>query len=141
MTIGIYGAGGLGREVFDTVCLIKKETDKIIFIDDVRGNECLNYASTPIITLEVARKIPDLSVIIAVGEPSVRKRMHDAVRENNINLCSVIHPMSNISPFAKIGEGVYVGAFTYISCNASIADNVFLQPVLLVMIRLWALIH
>lgn len=128
MVIGIYGAGGLGREVFDTVCLIKKESDKIIFIDDINGNNGLNYASSPIVTFDEAKKIPDLSVIIAVGEPSVRERLHDVVRENNIKLCSVIHPMSNISPFAKIGEGVYVGAFTHISCNVTIADNVLLQP-------------
>jgi len=39
-----------------------------------------------------------------------------------------IEPQSYVSPSAKIGKNVYVGAFAYISDDAEIGDNVHIYP-------------
>ena len=41
MVLGIYGAGGLGREVFELACVINEKNEQwseIIFIDDDADN-------------------------------------------------------------------------------------------------------
>ena len=40
---------------------------------------------------------------------------------------NVIHPLANIAPSANLGTGVVVGAFSTISINTNIKDDVIIQ--------------
>ena len=127
MTIGIYGFGGLGREVYDTVMLVRNEADRIIFIDDMEKHAD-SYGVADILDFSSAARISDLGVVIAVGEPSTRIKLRQKVEAAGLRLHTVVHPTASISPFSHIDDGVYIGAGAMVSCQVRLHKNVFLQP-------------
>lgn len=129
MKLFIYCAGGFGKEVFDTAKRINKSNnkwDEICFIDD---NACLGneFYDTKLFTFDTVLEKFVLScfeVSIANGEPFVRKAIYDKLKNNNINLATIVDNTAIISDTAKIGEGVIVTAYCSVSSSAVIGNNV-----------------
>lgn len=129
MNLGIYGAGGFGKEVYDVAFRqnkIDKLWDHIFFIDDFRENGSVFYLSQAFTLsniLEIYKK-DNLEVVIAIGEPSVRIKIKRKLLENGIKLGMVIDPSAIISPTAKLGDGVIVTSDCIIASSAIVGDNV-----------------
>ena len=132
MILGIYGAGGLGREVYELANVINRHNncwDKIFFIDD--GELITNPRNALIIKFENLKNkfnLEDVEVCIAIGEPTIRKIIFDKLINRNIAISTLIHPQVDIPKSTIIGKGAIINKFTSISCDSVIGENVYIHP-------------
>lgn len=129
--LGIYGAGGLGREVYELAKIIngrERMWDGFVFIVDtvtdaeVNGLKVLEYE-------EARRKYgAALDVTVGIGEPVVRKMKFEQLKKDDINTPTLIHPDTHIPDTTTVGKGVTIQDGCFISCNVTIEDHVFIQP-------------
>lgn len=128
MVIGIYGTGGTGKDVYDVV-VRQKHYEKIIFIDDTkeigyfRNNELYPFEKIP-----KSYNPQNMKIIIAVGEPMLRKKLYDRVKEKGYILTNVIHEDTDISEYANVGEGLIAFKGVIIGADAKLGENILLEP-------------
>ncbi|MGM3175853.1 acetyltransferase [Dickeya lacustris] len=130
MKLGIYGAGGLGREALLLAqCIndVNKRWDEIFFIDDINYDRILNghrvFSSTT---------IPhDISftaeIVIAVGEPILREKFKNNISHLSIPLATLIHPSVFVPENTVIKEGCIINEGVFLSCDVYIGANVCIQ--------------
>lgn len=70
---------------------------------------------------------PDDVFICADVKPLDRMDHSAIIRKKGGIFVNVIHPSANIAPSAKMGTGIVVGAFSTISINTIINDDVIIQ--------------
>lgn len=128
MILGIYGAGGLGREVLELAYQIN-QWKEIIFIDDTidintmrEDVEVLNFDE-----MKNRFSVVDIVLIIAVGEPPSRELLCNKVTQAGYQLATLIHPSVYIPKTTIIAEGVVICANTIISCDVHIGFNTYIQ--------------
>ena len=128
--LGIWGAGGLGREVLELAKIINdrdKRWDGFVFIVD--GAAVSEVNGVKVIEYEDAKKKFDgLEVIIGIGEPAVREEKFNLLKNDGIATPSLIHPDVHVPDTVKIGEGTVIQYGCFISSDITIGDNVFVQP-------------
>ncbi len=121
----IYGAGGLGREVLSM--LTDHPTLKARgFLDDgkLRGTQISGL--TVLSEDEVVYN--KLAVVIAIGDPLVKKNITEKLRSRNVEFVSVIHPSVIIqSASVKIGAGSIIGAGAILTTDITIGENVLVN--------------
>ena len=131
MILGIYGSGGLGREVLDIVIAgnrVKEKYTDIVFIDDNKSKQIINgYNTLTFDEFSGAYKAENAGVVIGVGEPKVRMLMSNKVRERGFELETVVHPAADVSRFAQIGKGCVICFSSFISTGVIIKDNAYIQ--------------
>ena len=132
MVLGIYGAGGLGREVFELASVINDKNERwseIIFVDDAddvnnpRDLQVLKFSD-----IEKEFSSSDIEICIAVGEPSIRKILYDRLVACGLELTSLIHPDVVIPNSTTIGKGTIICKFLSITCDIIIGENVYIHP-------------
>lgn len=135
MVLGIYGAGGLGREVLELARIVdnnEKRWDEIIFIDkkfaDKEAGEKVNDACGYAYEEALEKYNGNLEVTIAVGEPQTREKLFASLEKDNVQLATIIHPDVHIPSTTAVGKGVTIQANTFISCNVIVEDYVYIQP-------------
>lgn len=132
MILGIYGAGGLGREVYEVAHTINRQSSfwsEIIFIDD--GDNIKDIRKVPIYTFKEALcrfSQEPFEVCIAVGEPSVRQVLYDKLVAKGIKIATLVHPEVSIPDSTMIGEGTIICKFVSITCDIRIGNNVYIHP-------------
>lgn len=132
MKLGIYGAGGLGREVFELANVINnryKFWTEIVFIDDAKV--IINPRQLQILKFNEIKSKYDLDkfeVCIAIGEPAVRKNLFDKLTSSNIKIRSLIHPEVYIPKSTKVGKGTIINKFVSITSDIIIGENVYIHP-------------
>ncbi len=130
MVLGIYGYGGLGREVYviaNKISRMEKRWDEIIFIDDAA--ETLDAADASVYSfLEAKEKFSELEIVIGVGEPSVRAILFDKVKNEGIKIATLIHPDVYIDSTTVIGEGTVICEGVTITCDVKLGCNTYIQP-------------
>ncbi|MBF12725.1 MAG: sugar O-acyltransferase [Flavobacteriaceae bacterium] len=130
--LGIYGAGPLGREVFELATVINKLNNfwsQIIFIDD--ADEIYNPRKLVVVKFsEIKSLFPksNIEICIATGEPSLRNKLYDKIIANEYKLATLIHPDVVIPNSTKIGKGTIICKFLSITCDIIIGDNVYIHP-------------
>ena len=70
---------------------------------------------------------PDDVFVCAESKPSDRVEKTRIIREKGGRFVNIIHPSANIAPSCVLGTGVVVGAFTTVSINTNIHDDVLIQ--------------
>jgi len=131
MILGIYGSGGLGREVLDLthqINLVAEKWEKIVFINDFKEEHVIN--GTRVFTFDEFKANFTASVakvVIAVGEPKARQALREKVMANNYELQTLIHPSAFVGAETKIGDGSVVQFGSFVSCNVIIGMNVYIQ--------------
>ncbi len=130
MILGIYGAGGLGREVHilaRKINAVEHRWEQIVYIDDNEAiKEVLGVSSY---TFDGARELFfDLEISIAIGEPATRAKIYDKVKAVGVRLATLIHPGVYIDESTAIGEGVTILEGVMPSSCVIIEDNVYIQP-------------
>jgi sugar O-acyltransferase (sialic acid O-acetyltransferase NeuD family) len=124
----IYCAGGFGREVFDVALRVNEASsrwEEIAFIDD--GHLGDEFYGARLFMLDKVIERFDLSsfeVVIASGEPAVRKLIYNKLKSCHVSLTTLIDPSATISKTAKIGEGVIVTAYCSVASLAVVGNNV-----------------
>ncbi len=132
MILGIYGAGGLGRDILILAYQINKienRWDDIVFIDDTNG--VFKVKGTRVLSFDVAVILytnKELEFIIGVGEPRYRKLLREKVIKAKYRLTSMIHPSAMVSERDNISSGAIVCYNSFISCDVNIGVNVLVQP-------------
>jgi len=128
MILGIYGSGGLGREVLDLARKIG-EWEKIVFINDFKQEPIIN--STEVFTFDEfkANFATDVAkIVIALGEPKYRQMLREKSLANGYSLQSLIHPTAFVGAETQVGDGAVIQFGCFVSCNAIIGTNVLIQP-------------
>ena len=114
MVLGLYGAGGFGKETYEIASQYESDKwDDIVFIDDVTtekqllGRKILSYS-------DFRSEYPNTlaRITITQGEPINKKILYERIKEDNYELASIIHPHSYVCPDVELDEGVivFVGA-------------------------------
>ena len=132
MILGIYGAGGLGRELFilaNQINKIEHRWTDIIYIDDTEGLSAVNEKQ-PITFAEMHLKysINSLEIVIAVGEPHIRSFLRKRVKDAGLSLAVLVHPSANIADRTKLSAGAVICYNSFVSCDVVIGENVLIQP-------------
>lgn len=129
--LGIYGAGGLGREIAvlaQQICKEKSRWQEIIFIDDddskvnINGIKVLSYDDAKL------KCGTDIEIVIGVGEPATREKIAKKIDEDQLSFASLVHPGVYIPDSTVIGKGTVIQYGCFISCNVNIGDYVYIQP-------------
>jgi sugar O-acyltransferase (sialic acid O-acetyltransferase NeuD family) len=130
MKLGIYGSGGLGREIYEIAIrrnLVSSSWDDIIFIDDINPEG--EYFGTKRVNFETFKSFQDnYEFVIAVGEPSIREKLFNKLIENDCTLTILIDPTAVISSTAHINKGTIVCEFSTIHTGVVLGQNTLIQP-------------
>lgn len=131
MILGIYGAGGFGREVLELVKIInerEKVWDDFVFIIDGAGGNTINDVMVCSYEEAINKYKDNLEISIGIGEPAVREKLFAKIKKDGIEAATLIHPDVYIPKTTKIGKGVTIQYGCFISCNVEIEDYVYIQP-------------
>ena len=151
--IGVFGAGGFGREVMPLVndqvsfSSMPQETTRIVFVDDdpdcndeVNGFELMSF---DVFCKESAHF---KSIAISAGDGSSRKSIYKRVVESGISLLSVkasnsvqlqsvqigvgsiFCPFTTITSNVKIGKCFHANLYSYVAHDCIIGDFVTFAP-------------
>lgn len=121
--LGIYGCGGMGREIAELARRIGR-WQGIIFIDDRPGDREVDRVK--VFTLEEAGKkfkAKGLEVIISVGEPATRKALAAEVAAAGLQSARVIAPGFELSPTSTVAPGTLIHSGVVATCNVHIAEG------------------
>lgn len=125
--VAIYGAGGFGREIAWIVEASAERDDVAVacFINDSsKPGDQLD--GRPVYTFEEARRLfPSLSVVCAIGTPSTRKKVAEAVAAANVPFYTAIHPGAFYRKAGvQIGEGSMICAGVVMTTDIRIGKHV-----------------
>ena len=132
MVLGIFGAGGFGREVIECIRQIEieqKKWERVVFIDDkidkleVNGVHVMRYKD-----FKKEYGIDNAKIFIAQGEPNNRQKLWNLIKKDGYMGTTIINPNVWIPNTTNVGEGVYIGYGAFISCNVEIGDNSIIMP-------------
>ncbi|GAB2853496.1 acetyltransferase [Pseudoduganella ginsengisoli] len=132
MKLFVYCAGGLGKEVFDIakrVIQAEATWECLNFIDDNPALGKSFYGANVFTFNEFLEKfdLNEVEVVIANGEPAIRKIIYDKVKARGVKLGKVIDPSAIIADTAKLGEGVIITSYCSVVSDAELGANVVLN--------------
>lgn len=107
MRLAIYGAGSLGKELYDVALRVNERDQRwtdIFFIDDIR-QERQFYSSRVQRLAEVQQMQEPVEAVVANGTPKNRKKMAEVLRQAGISLTNLIDPSAIIAPSAMFTGG------------------------------------
>lgn len=130
MEVVIFGSGGLGREIYDTVLTINAlaPTFHVLgFIDEVREPGVLVNGLPVLGGLEALEALRGrVGVILGLSLSEARKRLHGRYK-GEFAFPNVIHPSAIVSGFATLGEAILIQAYCVVAANAEIADGAMMN--------------
>ena len=123
----IYGAGGFGAETIDILSEMLSHNNSAI-------HECEFLVDEPDEKLKFGFQVTDFReavagshVTIAVGEPSLRKKLYNKAQGAGLILSSVVSPKAHVSDLCNIGNGAIIAPFCSVQATASVGINVALN--------------
>lgn len=115
MTLAIYCAGGLGKEIIALARYVCR-WNEIIFVDDITDDEW--YQGAKVFRFDKLNEYSDeIEFVIASGEPAVRKYLYNKIKTAGYKMTTIYGPECNVLPGASIGEGC-------ILCDGSVSADV-----------------
>lgn len=131
--IAIFGMGGFGREVLTLIKDINKEAPTwnfVGFFDDAHEKgEILNGYPNLGKTEDLNRWPTEISLVIALGDPILKKNILKRINNPMIDFPSLIHPSVWIGDieYVEIGKGCIFCSGVMITTNVQIKDFVVLN--------------
>lgn len=132
MDVVIFGAGGLGREIYDTLLTINagsqgRQYQVLGFIDEVKAPGTL-VNGVPVLggTEALAALRGRAAIIIGIADAGVRKKLHQQYRAE-FDFPNIIHPTAQVSGFARLGSAILIQAYCIVAANASVGDGVMMN--------------
>lgn len=132
MVLGIYGHGGLGREIAELarqINLSAPHWDQMIFIDDAQSVQDENPGT--VIGFDAFSQLystEDSEIAIAIGEPAIREVLYRKVKSSGYTPATMIHPSCVMAQDAQVSEGCIICSNTFVSVNTKIGENVLVLP-------------
>jgi sugar O-acyltransferase (sialic acid O-acetyltransferase NeuD family) len=129
--IAIIGSGGLGKETAVLIHQINQQSltwNVVGFYDDALP------AGRKIASHLVLGKISDLNsieqslhVVVAIGNPSVKKKILDQLSSPYLQFPTLIHPSVNVGLTIKMDDGSLVTAGCHLTVDIEIGKHVLLN--------------
>jgi sugar O-acyltransferase (sialic acid O-acetyltransferase NeuD family) len=124
----IMGAGRHGRNVADIFRWMGRPI--LGFLDDTKapGSEVVGVTILGGFALGQDRELlKSAAVHVAIGNPIIRKNLAEAVTARGGALASAIHPTHVVSPYAKLGEGLFIGPYVRLASQCAIGMGCILE--------------
>jgi len=127
MKLAIIGAGGLAKEVYQSI-LAQGSVDNIagFYVESeylVEGKTLYNLPIQSIKKLDIDKHI----IHIAVGDIEFRSRIFKSFKELGFNFANIIDPKSNISNAIFNGTGIYIGSGAQVMADVKIGNSVIIN--------------
>ncbi len=129
MKLGIFGAGGYGRHVYDTAVLQNNEQhcwEEILFVDDIKdegsyyGTRNLHFS-----TLKETFDVHEIEFVIALGEPVDREKIYHMIKsEGGYTFGRVIDPSVKVALSATLGVPIILQQGVIVGPNVILDDGV-----------------
>lgn len=122
MTILIYGAGGFGREVL----AYAEDAGQSVagFVDDDPSALDGFDLSVGVLGSQTDVDIHRFEWVIAVGDPSLRRRLHRSLGQASARFATVVHPSAYVARSARVGAGSVLCPFSLAAAHCVIHENV-----------------
>lgn len=125
--IVVVGTGGMGREA--VTWLQDAEPDALIegFLDrdpSLRGRE---FSGLPVLGEISWIQDRAVQVVVAIGSPPARRDIVRSLREQGVQLRSVVHPSATIGARSTVGPGSIVCPNVTITVDVEIAEAVIVN--------------
>ncbi len=126
------GSGGVGREILATLKseYFKNTYPTVSFVDDGQQVGTIINGIPVVGNLEWLINQSEVeNVIIAIGNPKIKKEIVEKLSICNLNYPTVIHPSVQIhdKEFCLIGKGIYIAAQVVLTTNVTIEDFSFIN--------------
>lgn len=130
MKLAIYGAGGLGKEIY-SLAILNYQYEEIIFIDDTKDNHS-KINNTYSIKYEFFKNEfnndKTFEIVIGVGEPYYREQIYNRIVEDKYKIGKLISKKTVLYDESKIGIGTIIFEFVSIHNNVNIGVNNVIYP-------------
>ena len=130
MILGIYGYGGHGLEVEELARVINSKENRwgdIIFIDDA-PNKIDNEKIFSFEDIISKHKPEDIEFMVGIGEPVIREKIYNKVKEKGYNFATLVHPSAFVASDVEVKEGSMICYNAYVSVKNYLSENVLIQP-------------
>lgn len=127
--IVIFGAQGSAREIAwlaESTSFQNERLAPVAFVD-ASESRLLGTVQNGLAILnahEARKRYPDALAVIAVGSPSLRKKLANEAAAAGFSFASVVHPDALVSPTTQLGEGVVLYPRTVVATNVRIGNHV-----------------
>lgn len=126
----IVGAGRQGRNLLD----IYSQTSRPVlgFLDDEHATGDL-VMGVPVLggtqLIDDASRIAhgDCEWVVGIGDNIARESFQERIRASGRIVSTAIHPAASVAASARIGNGVYLGAFVRVQPECEISDGVLIE--------------
>jgi len=132
--VAIIGAGGLARQILDTVDACEDAGQGMQAVGFIDENEALwgtLINERPVLGgldwFDGAEGRREVQVVIGIGSPDTRRRVACRVAEMGLQLCSIIHPSAVLSRYARVGAGVAILAGSVVESQVELGDYVIVN--------------
>lgn len=137
--IGIYGAGGFGREVAWLLSHLPedKSYEVIGYIDDGDGQDGSTLNGKPVMNLQrFQEQYPSALITISVGDPRTREKMAQKCLQHGFTFATLSDSSVRQSEFNTLGDGaivccgsiltvdIHVGQHAHINIDCTIGHDV-----------------
>ena len=126
----IIGFGGHSN-VVEEIANLSQQYNRISFLDD--NPKLQNFSNKR----EYLGKVENIYkneiknnfhyAFVAIGNCSIRLKLHKLIKKNNYKIPILIHPNSYISRSCKIGDGTLVAPNSVVNTNSVVGESVILN--------------
>lgn len=130
LPIFIYGAGGLGREIYS---MLKSMTswEPCGFIDDLVSKGSQVKGIDVLGGLEIVAKVPrPVHLVLAIGDPITKQKLYQKLSaQHGINYPTLIHPRAILqeTDSIRLGSGTIITAGCVLTNDIHIGDHVLIN--------------
>lgn len=124
----VFGSGGFGREVMWMIETNPELTEKyniLGYVDDSTEKKGCEINGRVVVgnTDTLLSAESETAVVIAVGDPDLRKSIYEKLKiNNNLFFPTVISADARVSDYVKMGQGSIICCNTIITVNIEIGD-------------------
>ncbi|MBX2963377.1 MAG: acetyltransferase [Cyclobacteriaceae bacterium] len=129
--IAIVGAGGFGKEtlvMINQVNSIRMQWAVIGFFDDGMRRGSTVSGSSVLGGVDQLNAIEEeIAVVIAVGDPRLKRKLVERIKNTRIYYPTIIHPVATIGENIKAGAGCLITAGCRLTVDITLGDFVMLN--------------
>jgi len=122
--IGVFGAGGFGREV---AWLVEQTWGDVrtVFVDGNPAVVGTSLHDRPVWSFEQAAAAGgQIAMIVAVGKPQSRERIVAKCADAGLAFATIVHPRVEASRWVTFGEGAVVCAGSILTVDVAVGAHV-----------------
>ena len=127
----IVGAGGHGREVYDTLLAVNAEqpTFRVLgVVDDApRHTDRLDRLGLELLGDVDWLVAHPCTYVLGIGTSAPRRALSDRLGAAGMTAATVVHPDARVGPDCRLGEGVMVFARSTVTTNVTLGRHTHLN--------------